>query len=740
MQSLKDIQSKRLTSLKVDGYTRVINGTFSSSGGNITGLPVGHGIEINDRVSLSYTSTATQVETGLVGVSDITIFEPNLYFLKIDKNLSQFSTINDVRSAFTANLLISFQDDILSGATIRVKNSSLLGGVTAIDGDNIGVTGFWIVCVDASTKTGFPTIATYPNYTDLSAAIPVYEGVSETVNLTNKVVSALPTSTSITISGGIVDISSFTDLTVTKHSRIVDTLVTDNVEASSLKVNGSPVESNVVTVPYSGTIDKLKIIWTGFDDSGQPISSDTAHLGEINPTDPFNIGVDIDLIQLLTHPIRKDIGIMLYKNLNDNLFYLKAFKYTYDNGFDNSYTPYLINGADSNDIRMSFATSLVKFQEEIEDSPALIILGGKDNPGNSIYAAVVSIDTTNLTFNTVVGWGDTGLQTTSGNFTGIKKITDIVTLTYSGFVVAKRLVCAFNNDNLAYFSYDSDTNTLSLTWDCIATDYGGTNSYVTDYHGTLDSTILAIKENTWVVIGGGGLGTEYNIPRNSYSIYKKLHTGIEAGYIMLSKVERYVGIGSVTYSILNFNNPNLDPSTRQISSAYHETFPANLQNTSGRNQNLVFEIGDKIVYYKSFGYYVIVEKSSGEFVYLGTSLSNENTLYKSDDFDKAIVINDSTILYYKNNNWVANKILINPEIAYKTVDGYAYIAQQGDKINTPYTLSKGKTYYWSYVSAGFREVDIVSTSMGFIARRLGKAIGSNTFVVDKDFRGSPAVY
>jgi hypothetical protein len=208
---------------------------------------------------------------------------------------------------------------------------------------------------------------------------------------------------------------------------------------------------------------------------------------------------------------------------------------------------------------------------------------------------------------------------------------------------------------------------------------------------------------------------------------------------MLSKVERYVGIGSVTYSILNFNDLNLDPLTRQISSAYHETFPANFQNTSGRNQNLVFEIGDKIVYYKSYGYYVIVEKSSGQFVYL-CKLSNGDTLYKGDDFDKAIVINDSTILYYKNGTWVANKILINQELAYKVVDGYAYIAQQGDKVTTPYTLSKGKTYYWSYFSSSLKEIDMVSTSIGFIARPLGKSIGSNTFVVNKDFRGSPAVY
>lgn len=741
-QSLKDILSKRQSVLKADGNVRTIAGTFAIASNEITGLPTGNKIEVGDRIELTYNSAATLLENGLVGVGDASGLESGTGILRIDKAQSNFATLGAVQAAFPGGMLISFQDDVFAGATVEVKVSPGLGGSTAIDGVGVGDTGYWIVTIDLTTATGFPVIPAWAppitggDYLTLSPSIPIYQGVNGAVNLTDLVVSSISSPTAVAIQQTVPNVASFTDVDVTKHSRVIGPLIGQNIEASTLKVGGESISSQVSAIPYSGFVNSIKLIWKGKDDANNIITNDTPHLPQISPTDVFNVGTDIDVIQLLNHPSHKDIVVMLYQNLIDSFFYVKCFKYTYENGFDDAYTPFLISGADSNEIRIQFSKFIDGVNRYVVESPPpqdplLFIIGGKSTPGNSIYAGVTRVDPNTLAISDsgLFTWGDIG-ATTANAITYPLKVVDIQSIKTSPNA-ERRLVIVYDS-SLAFIVYNTTSNTFSLEW-----DHAGNSSticnYDFEYHGNNDIFINVVKSNTMLMVDGVGPQTEYPISTNNFSKYKKLYYGTMHGELTLYKIDRYEGVGSESIQLEN----NLSPIGRKRSKTTYDILPANFQNTSGKSQNVVMEIGnDKLLFFKSFGYYVLVNKENGKLLYLDRLGSN--TIDKS-GYRTIICVNDDTVLHHNGVAWQAVKFLTDgPYLAYGKDGNNALVAPNGSKVTTTFGLTKGLTYYSSWIDNQIKIIPLYGTIPGFAAKKLGVAVDTNTFVVDMDTNPTPS--
>mgnify|MGYP001050647778 CR=1 FL=1 len=735
MQNAKHLKSKNVTVVKADGLIETINGTFAVSGNEITGLPTGNKIVVGDRIEYTYTSSATLLENGLVGAGDASGLEPGTGILRIDKAQSNFASIGAVQAAFTAGLLISFQNDVLAGGTVEVKASPGMSGFTAIDGIAFGDPGYWCVAIDLTTATGFPSLATFAppitgaDYTTL-ASIPIYQGVAGPVTLSDLIVGSITSPTSVSIEQTIDNVASFTDVQVTKHSRFQGPLISEQIEASSLKVGGESISSSITSVPYSGTVSSLKLIWKGKDNIDNVIANDTPHLPEITPTDVFNVNTDIDIIQLLNHPSHKDIVVMLYQNLIDSFYYVKCFKYTYEDGFDDSYTPFLISGADSNEIRIQFSTFIDGSNRYIVESPAphdplLFIIGGKSSPGNSIYAAVTRVDPNTLTISDsgLFSWGDIGV-TTANSIGYPLKVVDLQPIKTSPNA-NRRLVIVYDA-SLAFIIYNTTSNTFTLSW-----DHSGNSSticnYDFEYHGNNDIFVNVVKANSMIRVDGVGPQTEYDISENNFSKFKKLYFGTSKGELTLYKIDRYKGIGAESIELEDsFSGLN-----RKRSKNNYEVLPANFQNTSGKSQNVVMEIGgDKLLFYKSFGYYVLLNKENGKLLYLDRIGSN--TIDK-DDYRFTISVNDHTVLLYTGTAWKAIKFLTDgPYLAFGKDGNNALIAPNGSKVTTSFGLTKGLTYYSSWIDNQIKIIPLYGTIPGFAAKKIGVAIDTNSFIVDMD--------
>jgi hypothetical protein len=340
-QLLSDINSRPLTNLKVTGLTSTVTGSFSVASNVISTLPIGHGILIHDRVSYSVVTSAVLTENGLVAISDATGLESGTGILIVDQTLSNFLTIGAVQSAFPTGTLISFQSGILNGATVQIKTSALLGGLTAVDGATVGSPGYWVIAIDLLTATGFPVIASYPSSTVISPSISIYVGVNGSTPYNDLTVTST-TSTSVTVAENVPN-SSFTNLTFKKHSRIVDSLVVDEADFTTLRVQGSPIVKGL-RVPYSQSITDLTTIFYGYDTSNNIISGDSALSGEVAASDSFFTSKTIYNVE--SHPLYPNIGVMCYFNSGDSKNYIVTFTYEYNVGYTFN-TPFEIVGSDT---------------------------------------------------------------------------------------------------------------------------------------------------------------------------------------------------------------------------------------------------------------------------------------------------------------------------------------------------------------------------------------------------------
>ena len=721
-QSLKDTKSLNVTVIKADGHTRTIPGSFSISSNVIGTLPANHLIQVGDRVSFSVTTSATLTESGLIGVMDISGLEAGTGGLRIDKAESLFGTLGAIQAAFTAGTTISFQSGILSGASVNVMTSPILGNVTVQDGSALGDPGYWIMAIDLTTASGFPAITSYPTWTTISPSISIYVGIGGTTNYNNLPVS-VSGGTTITVEG-VIPNNSFTDLSVTKHSRIESELIAQGIQASSLQIQGSEVTSQIPSIPFSGIINELKLLWKGYNNVGDVISSDKPNLAEITPTDSFNVGVDINLLELLSHPINKDIGIMLYQDIASSNIYLKCFKYTYEAGFVNTYTPYLISGADSTDIRIQFSTFVSAGTGDISD-PLLFIVGGKATPGTAIYAGVVSINTTTLAISDtgLFAWGDTTITTTTNSFITITKFVDLQPI-YDPPM--RRMAVVYNGTNVLQLTFDTSSQTFGVSGDYDNGDYANGPRY--DYFAVGSNDVVVVTETSIGLLGG----TLSSISSSHFSRLRKVYTGANHSSVTLYRISSYEGAGGETFKF----DSTIDPSTSIRSNVNFDIIP--LQNdVSNRGNNRVFEIGgDKLIFYQSFGYYFIVDKHTGKLIHFGRVGSG--TIYR---FDPHVVcLNDSTILRYASSTWKATKFLTDgPYVAYKKVGNNAFIANDKTKVSTDFSLVKGATYYASYTSLITGATRIISAIPNFAAKKIGVAVDTNILYVDTDFSASSSM-
>ena len=695
------------SNLKVSGDTRTIAGVFSSTSNIIATLPNGHGILVNDRVNITANTVALLIETGLVGVSNISGFELDTGVLRIEKASSSFPSLVNIQAAFPVDTLISFQTDILTGATAIIKNSSVLGNVTVGDGDNYGDTGYWWLIFDISSTTGFPAIGTYPTFTPV-ASIDIYQGITGSTNYDDLVVTN-SAATTITVAQTIPD-SFFTDIDVIKHSRISDTLITDELEAATLKIDGFPIERGLL-VPYSGSITELTPIFYSYDTSNNIISSNSILNGEISASDPLFSSITI--YDVTSHPEYPNIGVMCYFDSNDSKNYIRTFTYEYNVGYTFG-TAFELIGSDTStasDIYMLFSNSY-SFVDRILLSSHLVVLGGKSSPSTSVYAGTYTID--NLGAITEVNtWGDTGIVLGAGSLTNFIKAQDLKEI--SGDANSYSFIVTYDTDRQAVFRYIN--NILNQIDEHSIT---GLSNVTFDY---LSQSInfLTVKYNASFRIGDG---VDTTIPTNAYATLQKFYTGLDRGKISLYHVDTYKGFGKSEFLYNGFVGDFL-PS---LNNNYF-VWPENYQNTEDKNQNIVFELENCIVFYKSYGYVVVLDIATGNLIALDRVGSN--TFTKSACYRTSCLINKNVVLLDLGNLAVANRILNNgPFIATsKNSNGEAVIPQSGQYVTTSYSLEIGKEYGLRLIFNGIISIMNIGTKPDFMFKKIGLAVDTNKLYI-----------
>lgn len=324
------VQSRPQQPLRASKNTRILSGTFASSSGVLSGLPTNHKITAGDRIDISVAgATPVALENGIVAASDMSGYLSgavgNVAYLKIDHAQSLFdfpgtypdqaTALAAIRAVFTLGLTVYFDSGIFAGASINVGELTLAPGLTVHDDTTPGLSpGYWYIILDLATAVSFPALAAFPTETTVAPSISVNDSAGGTITATGLIVTVVGAN-SVTIPSGLPEIASFPDLTVHEHSEVADVLVADELETLTLKVNGESIIAPVSKIVYASTIASPKVIWSGYNDADVQISGDAPHKTLITPTDVFNIGVDIDLLQILIHPTDKTIGIMLYQIL-----------------------------------------------------------------------------------------------------------------------------------------------------------------------------------------------------------------------------------------------------------------------------------------------------------------------------------------------------------------------------------------------------------------------------------------
>lgn len=731
------VQANPQVPLRAKKHTRTVTGSLVASSGVITGLPSKHKITAGDRIDISVTGTPpVALENGVIAASDMSGYlggaPGNVAYLRIDQAQSLFDfpgTYPDQATAraameavFTLGRTIYFDSGIFAGASINVGELAVVPGQTVHDDTTSGLlTGYWYLIVNLSTGVGFPSLAAFASETSVSPAVSVNDSAGGNITASGLIVTAAGAN-SVTIPTGLPDIASFPDLTVHEHSEVADVLVTQELETASLKVNGESVIAPVSKILYSGNINNLKVIWSGYDDTNAQISGDVPHKTEITPTDVFNVGVDINLIQIMTHPTDNTVGVMLYQDIATSKIYLKSFRYTYESGFTNTFTPFEIVGADSIDIRAGFVTAVNYLTKAIVNAQ-LVVFGGKATPGTSVYAGAYTINLTTLDVVETYTWADTTLVIGTGTFTSLDRVIDAE---YMSGSTTLRMGVTFGSGQFAYFE-----DLFTFIWD-------STSSHIF-YHSDIvlgqgSTRILVVNKEEIGSVGSGGDETFRSIASNIHARFRRLYTGTNAGTVMLLKVDAYKGIGSETIGITDFNN---DVTVAPRGAAYFDVIPGNIQNGSTRLENLTFDLGnDKILTYKSSGYYVISDRETGQMVYLGKDGSSHLT--KADRVT-AMMINGDTVLYYKSGAWKAQKFMPEgPFLAYTTNAGYAITAPPGVKVEVPYALDPGKTYFWGWDDQLVGMSPSVGTKPLLAARRLGIAVTSSFFISEFTHKSNPS--
>lgn len=728
-------QSRKQRPLRAAGFSRTVSGSLVASSGVISGLPAKHRIAIGDTIDISVAGpTPTGLEQGVVAASDMSGYLGgllgNIAYLRVDHALSLFdfpgtypdqaTALAAIRAVFTLGTTIYFNSGIFAGASINVGEITTAPGVTVHDDTTPGLSpGYWYIIVDLSTGSGFPALAAFPSETTVSPAVDILNSSGGSINLTDLLVSALPSSTSIQIASGLVDIASFPDLTVNQHSRIDDKLITADLETQTLQIGGVPVIAGSAKIPYSGTVANLKLLWEGKSDTGAAISNTEAHSPEISPTDVFNVGVDIAILQMVTHPMDNSIVVMLYQDLVDTFFYLKCFKFTYENGFDNAYTPIQIAGADSSDMKIGFATTYSQTTGAIL-SASLYVFGGKSSPGTSIYGGIYVVNTTTLDITASVAWADTGSVIGSGTFTNIGRIHDAKKQSVSA---EKRLAVTY--DNYAAVMLVSDIFTVDFSTPTAEILYS--TDVIVPQTG---SEVLAVKRDTACLITSTGDGSVEVVPDNTYAEYEASYSGASYGNLRFYDLSGYKGVTGETKPIGSFSNFM----TNDVASAISfDPLPYNFQNGSGREENVVLPLGtDKLLFYKSYGYYAIVERHTGSLIYLGRIGSN--SLGKS-SIDTTVIVNGDTVLY-SPGSWTSVRFLPNgPFVAYAKSGTDAIVAPSGARVQTTFNLDKHKEYYASYKANGISVSLVVDNNPVAGGRKVGFALDTNLFLSEINWVG-----
>jgi hypothetical protein len=352
-----------------------------------------------------------------------------------------------------------------------------------------------------------------------------------------------------------------------------------------------------------------------------------------------------------------------------------------------------------------------------------VVFGGKATPGTSVYAGAYTISLSTLAVVETNTWADTGIVIGTGTFTSLDRVIDAEYMSNSTTV---RMGVTFGSGQFAYFQ-----DLFTFIWD-------STSAHIF-YHSDImlgqgSTRILVVNKEEMGSVGSAGDETFRAVASNIHARFRRIYSGSNAGTVMMLKVDAYQGVGSETIGITDFNN---DVTVAPRGTAYFDVIPGNIQNGSTRLENLTFDLGnDKILTYKSYGYYVISDRETGQMVYLGKDGTNHLT---KADRATAMLINGDTVLYYKSGAWKAQKFMPEgPFLAYTTNAGYAITAPPGVKVEVPYALEPGKTYFWGWDNQLIGMSTVIGTKPVLAARRLGIATTSSLFISEFTHKSNPS--
>jgi hypothetical protein len=242
-----------------------------------------------------------------------------------------------------------------------------------------------------------------------------------------------------------------------------------------------------------------------------------------------------------------------------------------------------------------------------------------------------------------------------------------------------------------------------------------------DFLGGQTSSFLAIKYSSSKRRNDIGLTT---IPTNAYATMSKFFSGVDRSKISLYHVDRWTGFGKSEFSY-----SDLSGDFTPVLNKNYFVWPENFQNSQNKDENIVFELDNCIVFYKSYGYVIILDKSTGHLVSLNREGSN--TLTKTLHYRTSCLINSNVLLLDLGNSNVANRVLNHgPYLSTsKNSLGEAVIPKSGDYVDLSYNLQKGKEYGLCLDFNAVLSQMKISTKPNFLLKKLGIAVDTNKFYV-----------